>query len=41
MENSLEFYKPYKFVIAFENKLCRGYTTEKIAHARHSLCCID
>jgi len=38
VENKLEFYKPYKFVIAFENKLSRGYTCEKIVHAMQSRC---
>jgi len=38
VENKLEFYKPYRFVIAFENKLGYEYTTEKIVHAMQSRC---
>ena len=38
VENKLEFYKPYKFVIAFENKLNSEYTSEKIVHAMQSRC---
>jgi hypothetical protein len=38
VENKLEFYKPYKFAITFENQFSREYTTEKIVHAMQSRC---
>jgi len=34
----LKYYKPYKFVIAFENAIYPGYTTEKIYHALAAGC---
>jgi GR25 family glycosyltransferase involved in LPS biosynthesis len=34
----LEFYKDYKYVIAFENESAPGYTTEKILHAKAAGC---
>ena len=34
----LEFLKPYKFYIAFENESVPGYTTEKIAEAMAARC---
>jgi hypothetical protein len=38
VDKKLEFYKPYKFVMAIENQMSRKYTTEKIAHAMMSRC---
>lgn len=34
----MEFLKPYKFNIAFENKALPGYTTEKLYEAMHARC---
>lgn len=34
----VEFYKDYKYVIAFENEAAPGYTTEKIFHAKAAGC---
>ncbi len=34
----VEFYKDYKYVIAFENEAAAGYTTEKIFHAKVAGC---
>lgn len=31
-QDKLDFIGGYKFTIAFENSLCRGYTTEKLIH---------
>jgi hypothetical protein len=35
-ENKIEFMRPYKFVIAFENSSYPGYTTEKILQPNYS-----
>lgn len=34
----VEFYKDYKYVIAFENESASGYTTEKMFHAKVAGC---
>ena len=34
----VEFYKDYKYVIAFENEAAPGYTTEKLFHAKVAGC---
>lgn len=38
VRDKVEFCKPYKFAITFENQLSREYTTEKIVHAMLSRC---
>jgi alpha(1,3/1,4) fucosyltransferase len=38
MRNKIEFLKPYKFNIAFENRALPGYTTEKIFEPMISRC---
>jgi hypothetical protein len=35
-ENKIEFMRPYKFVVAFENSSYPGYTTEKILQPNYS-----
>ena len=37
-QGKLEFMKPYKFYMAFENEAVPGYTTEKIAEAMRARC---
>jgi GR25 family glycosyltransferase involved in LPS biosynthesis len=34
----LDFYKDYKFVLCYENRLMPGYTTEKLLHAKAAGC---
>jgi hypothetical protein len=37
-QTKLEFMRPYRFYIAFENESVAGYTTEKIAEAMRARC---